>query len=68
MCLQELRFCDEPVGTMETEFCLALTIAHSFAKVQQTLVLTNILDILFNEAQFMKAHFKIVEEISHCHV
>ena len=50
---------------MQTKLSLYLAIAHIFAKIKHTLVLSDVFNFLLNITKLMQAHFKIVQKVCH---
>lgn len=50
---------------MQAELCLVFPIAHTLAKVQYALVLTNVFNLVLNKTKLVQAHLQNVEEVGH---
>ena len=50
---------------MQAQLSLTFSILHRLTKVQQALILPNVLNILLDEAELVQTHLQVIEEISH---
>ena len=50
---------------MQAQLRLTFSIQHCLAKVKQALILTDILNVLLDEAELVQAHTEIIKKVSH---
>ena len=50
---------------MQAQLRLALSIEHRLAEVKQALILTDVLNVLLDEAELVQAHLEIVKKVRH---
>ena len=60
MRLEKFNFAHESIGAVQAQLCLTLSIQHRLAEVKQALVLTDILNVLLDEAELVQAHPEII--------
>ena len=60
MRLEKFNFAHESIGAVQAQLGLTLSIQHRLAEVKQALVLTDILNVLLDEAELVQAHPEII--------
>ena len=65
MRLEKFNFDYESIGAVQAQLSLTFSILHRLTKVQQALILPDVLNILLDEAELVQTHLQVIEEVSH---